>query len=235
MSLHRSLAALAALPVLAFAGAALADSCAVPANLAPAPAYVPPAEEVVRDQPVAHNLLALSWAPEWKRSNPPEHGARHGDFGFTLHGLWPNGAGKRHPRYCADAGPIDAETVRGMYCRMPSPGLLQHEWAAHGTCGWTSPADYFAVAARLYDSVKTPRLEQIPADQLTAGRVRSEFTALNPWLKREMIVVRIDGERRLGDVRLCYDLKFQPEACPGGLGAADDVLLRLTPSLSGRF
>jgi ribonuclease T2 len=235
MNPNPSLTALAVMMAAAFAGAASAESCPVPADLTPAPVYAPPPEEAVRDEPVAHNLLALSWAPEWKRSNEDYLGKDHGDFGFTLHGLWPNGAGKRHPRYCAEVGPIDAKTVKAMYCRTPSAGLLQHEWAAHGSCGWTRPADYFAIAARLFDSVKKPKLEGVPADQLTAGRVRSEFTALNPWLKHDMIVIRVDGEKRLGDVRLCYDLKFRPETCPGGPGVADDVLVKLTRSRSGRF
>jgi len=33
----------------------------------------------------------------------------------------------------------------------PSPSLQQHEWAAHGTCGWDSPEAYFAQAARMWD------------------------------------------------------------------------------------
>src|SRR5437764_212745 len=89
--------------VMASAGAAaqaasVAPSCVAPANLEPAPALTPPANEVVTGVPIAYYVLALSWTPQWCRSGGSGATASEMEcerpFGFTLHGLWPDGA---HP------------------------------------------------------------------------------------------------------------------------------------------
>jgi ribonuclease T2 len=122
-----------------------------------------------------------------------------------------------------------------MYCRTPSPELIQHEWAAHGACSWTDPQAYFARAAQLYDRIARPPIETIAPEALTAGAVRRAFMAKNPWLQPTMIYVQADREQRLTEVRLCYDLAFKPRACIGGAGAPDTQALHLTPSLTGAF
>jgi len=184
-------------------------------------------------------LLSINWTPEWRRTNGQGITAQHMEcrhpFGFTLHGLWPNGIGKPYPRYCTPVGQLPAAIVRRMYCRTPPPELLQHEWQAHGGCGWTDPDKFFALAARLYDRIAMPRVEDIAPGALTAGAVRRAFEGKNPWLRPEMIYVQTDRDDRLTEVRICYDLKFRPSACLGGNGAPDRVALKLTPSLSRAF
>ena len=156
-------------------------------------------------------------------------------FGFTLHGLWPNGAAPPYPRFCHPVGGLDANTARQMFCRTPSPTLLQHEWQAHGACGWTDAKAYFGQAARLFDAVVIPKIETIPADRLTAGAVRAAFIARNPAFAPQDVYIQTTRAEELTEVRLCYDLKFKPAACPGGTGAPDRVRLRLAPSRTGAF
>lgn len=229
------------LAALVLAGsAAAAPACQVPKGLAPAPVEAYDPAEVVSHIPTAYYLLAISWTPDWRRINgqtkattPPLDPERQPQ-GFALHGLWPNGkVGPPYPRYCRPVGTIDGATVRSMYCRTQSAALLQHEWQAHGSCGWATPAAYFRDAARLYDRVRLPRIEAIP--DLTAGRLRQAFTARNRWLPVDAVFVALDNEGRLTEVRLCYDLKYRPVACPGGAGAPDARRVRLTPSTRGRF
>lgn len=232
------------LPLLAAATVArpalAAPSCELPKNLRPAPVEAYDPADVVADIPTAYYLLAITWTPDWRRINgqtkattPPLDPERRPQ-GFGLHGLWPNGkVGPPYPRYCRPVGAIDARTVRSMYCRTPSAALLQHEWQAHGACGWDSPAAYFRDAARLYDRVTLPRIEAIPG--LTAGKLRQAFVGRNRGLPAEAIFVALDKEDRLTEVRLCYDLAYKPVACPGGAGAADARPVRLTPSATGRF
>ena len=229
------------LAALVLAGsAAAAPACQVPKGLAPAPVEAYDPAEVVSHIPTAYYLLAISWTPDWRRINgqtkattPPLDPERRPQ-GFALHGLWPNGkVGPPYPRYCRPVGTIDEATVRSMYCRTQSAALLQHEWQAHGSCGWATPAAYFRDAARLYDRVRLPRIEAIP--DLTAGRLRQAFTARNRWLPADAVFVALDNEGRLTEVRLCYDLKYRPVACPGGAGAPDSRRVRLTPSTRGRF
>ena len=122
-----------------------------------------------------------------------------------------------------------------MFCRTPSPTLLQHEWQAHGACGWTDPKAYFGQVARLFDQLKLPKVEAIAPDRLTAGAVRTAFVAANPSFAPQDVFVQTARDNALAEVRLCYDLKFKPTACPGGNGAPDGVHIHLAPSRTGAF
>jgi ribonuclease T2 len=229
--------------MLALAGASVqaAPVCAPPPGLTPALALTPRPDEIVRGVTVAHYVLALTWTPEWCRSGGSGASANEMEcgrpFGFTLHGLWPDGAHPPYPRFCHPAGALDVATVRGMYCRTPSPTLLQHEWQAHGTCAaWASPQAYFGQASALFDRLAIPRIEEIPAGELTAGAVRAAFAAKNPGLTAAGIFVQTRRETgALSEVRICYDLHFRPATCSGGAGAPDGVRMTLAPSGSGAF
>ena len=209
-------------------------SCTPPTVVTPAPAYTPPADEVVADEPTAFYMLALTWAPEDCRENADDPGyafqCRGHDFGFVLHGLWPNGAAKRHPRYCGPAPAIAAETVHQTACMTPSTTMQQHEWAAHGTCGWSTPEAYFEQAAKLWGDVSMPTL--VGRATMTAGDLREAFVAANPWMKREGIYIKTVEGDRLMDVRFCYDRLYRPMACPS-IGAPDRVMLTITPRRGG--
>jgi len=209
---------------------AAAPACVLPASVAPAPAYDPPADEIEADEPTAFYMLALTWAPEDCRDNGDRRGyeiqCRDNAFGFVLHGLWPNGAARRHPRYCGPAPAISPATVRKTACMTPSTVMQQHEWAAHGTCGWDTPEAYFEQAATLWDAVKMPA---ISAPSMTAGALRDAFVAANPWMKRDGIYIKTVDDNRLMDVRFCYDLAWRPMACRGSQGAGDDTVLTITP------
>ncbi|MDO9472256.1 MAG: ribonuclease [Caulobacter sp.] len=210
-----------------------APTCALPATITPAPSYTPPADEVVADEPTALYMLALTWAPEecHARAGDPDYATqcRTNAFGFVVHGLWPNGAQRRHPRYCGPAPAISPATVRRHSCMTPSPVMLQHEWAAHGTCGWETPEAYFEQAADLWDDVRQPVLS---STTMTAGAVRDAFVAANPWMKREGIYIKTVEGDRLMDVRVCYDLRYWPMACLS-IGAPDRVMLTITPKRAG--
>jgi ribonuclease T2 len=225
---------------IAPAGTALAQpACSPPSDLAPAASRPPPANEVQKGVVTAYYLLSLNWTPEWCRTNGQGITAQKMEcghpFGFTLHGLWPDGAAPPYPRYCNRVGRLDAAMVKRMYCRTPSPELLQHEWAAHGSCGWTRSEAYFGQASTLYDRIVMPRIETIAPDALTAGAVRQAFTARNPWLDKDAVYVQLDHSQRLTEVRICYDLKYKATACQGGNGAPDQAHIRLTPSLTRAF
>lgn len=223
----------AGLPALA------APACSPPASLRPAPVIDPPADEIVSGVTNAVYLLALNWTPQWCRTGGAGATAKEMEcdqaFGFTLHGLWPNGVAKPYPRFCKPVGGLDPATVRAMFCRTPSPTLLQHEWQAHGACGWSDPKAYFERAARLFDHLVMPKIEAIPADRLTAGAIRAAFIVRNPAFAPGDISIQTTRAEELAEVRLCYDLKFKPTACPGGAGAPDGVHLRLAPSRTGAF
>jgi ribonuclease T2 len=212
-----------------FATPALAQTaCTLPPAVEAPPAPRVRADEVVRNVPVAYYVLALSWSPEYCRTRKASRydtiQCRDNRFGWVLHGLWPNGAGPRHPANCAAPTQLPTATLRRHLCTTPSPSLLQHEWVQHGSCAFKTPDEYFSRAAALYASVKRPS----PARAKTAGDVRTAFNAANPGFPRNGIFVGTESGR-LEEVRVCYDLKFQPRACPQR-GAPDTFALTVTPS-----
>lgn len=227
---------LVALAILAFANSAQAadgPNCAIPRDIRPAKSRPPPAHEVSKGVPTASYMLALTWSPEWcrTRANVPDAKVQCRDnrFGFVVHGLWPNGGGKTHPRYCGPAPALNVATVRANLCMTPSADLLQHEWAAHGTCGWSAPEPYFAKAAELWRAIKAPSLAFPAGRTVTAGDVRTAFAARNPPLRRDALFLKVGDSNRLQEVRVCYDLRFKPARCARGVGAPDHVSIRIQP------
>lgn len=204
-------------------------ACHLPRTITPAPELTPSANEIVRDAPTAFYMLALTWAPEACRTRGADPAfatqCRDNNFGFILHGLWPNGPDGRHPRYCGPAPALSATAVRRHLCMIPSAESLQHEWAAHGTCGWSSPEAYYRQSAILWRAVKQPPM----AATMTAGQIRDAFVKANPRFPRQGVNIRLTGDSRLQDVRLCYDLRYRPAACTGGVGPADEVTVHVTP------
>jgi len=225
------IAALAALALASGAQASAIKSCAVPPRVNPVAAEIPPADEIHTDVPIAAYLLALFWSPEACRSGIPESDkviqCQNNHFGFTVHGLWPNGPDRIHPRYCKPGAPLSPATVKANLCMTPSPWLLQHEWQAHGVCRWDSPEAYFKKAQKVRKSLDVPDLTP-SGDTMTAGQIRDAFLKRNKGMTRDGLNVRVkDG--RLTEVWVCLNLKFKPAACRGGNGAPDAVQVRVTP------
>lgn len=233
---------IALLPLLALTGCDLpvataptampmaVESCVLPTRLpAPHMEVVKP-EDVVADRPILFHMLAVTWMPETCRNGGDGQGdmacSGPNTFGWTLHGLWPNSDGRPYPRYCRAATRVSDATIRAELCRTPSVDLVQHEWAAHGTCGWETPEAYFAQSARMYDKLARPT----PREGMTAGQLRDAFVAANPGLPRDSVYVATTDRVRLREVRICNDLSFNPRSCPGGeVGAPDATVLTVEP------
>ncbi len=215
-------ASVALIPAMALAQP---QSCAVPSPLPRYRAEAPPAGQV-RKVPVAGYLLTLSWSPQYCRD---KGASRDGDvqcgrgarFGFVLHGLWPEGETSAYPAWCREAELIDESLVRQHFCMTPSPQLLQHEWAKHGTCMTDKPEKYFQAASLLFKAVKTPDMNALSRRKPSVGAFASAFAKANPGLTPEMLRVTTNAGGWLQEVRICLDRGFRPEQCPKGGGAAD--------------
>lgn len=225
-------AAAAVLTLASGAQASSLKSCAVPPVVTPAPAEVPPADEIHPDVPIAAYLLALYWSPEACRAGIPESDKKiqcqTNRFGFTVHGLWPNGPDKVHPRYCKPSPPMSPATVKANLCMTPSPWLLQHEWQAHGTCNWATPEDYFKKAQKVREGLNVPDLDPGADQVMTAGEIRQAFLSRNRGVRAEGLNVRVKNGR-LTEVWVCMDIKYKWAACRGGNGAPDQAVVTVTP------
>ena len=213
---------------------AQAYSCAVPSGILPVRPDLPSAEQPARDIPIGSYTLAISWTPQYCRDNADRPAARlqcgsGNRFGFTLHGLWPDGVGKTWPQYCRPTGIVPQPVLRAHLCATPSAQLMQHEWAKHGTCmpGYR-PAKFFAQSGALYAKLRYPDMDALSRAPLTAGRFVAAMARANPGLGATMMRVTANKQGWLDEVWICLDRRFRYRRCPvhqGGL--APNAALRI--------
>jgi ribonuclease T2 len=174
-------------------------------------------------------VLSLSWSPTWCALTGDARGAdqcdpRH-DFGFTLHGLWPQ-YDLGWPGSCRtrERPPTRAETA-AMADIMGSGGLAWHEWKKHGTCSGLAAADYFALARRAYEGAAIPDYFRALHQTLRvdAAVVEDAFLEADPALDRNMVTVTCE-RGMIDEVRLCLTRDLEPRAC--GDDAARDCRMK---------
>jgi ribonuclease T2 len=224
-------AALAAVAlVLPLPAAAQAFQCRPPVRPSMPPA---PAQGQTVRMPIARYTLAASWSPEHCKSrgssDPLQCGGKTGRFGFVLHGLWPEGAAGRWPQWCSSTPRPTLAQLSENLCMTPSPRLLEHAWAKHGSCMAKRPEAYFKIATILWRSIRWPDADRLSRqDGLTVGDLRSAFVARNPDWPREAIGVDTSRTGWLRELRLCYGLDYLPKACPRyAYGPRDSAALRI--------
>lgn len=219
----RRAVALVALGLASMPGPVFAQSyqCRMPEKLSPLPPAKRGRDAVKRVVPVAGYTLALSWSPEFCRGREDDAGQalqcsrRFGEFGFVLHGLWPEGKTATYPQYCATRpSPVPLSVVRQNLCSMPSQALIQHQWDKHGSCMARDPARYFQTARQLYQAVKLPDMERLSRRPLTQGMLKREIARLNPGMPATAIAIKANGRGWLQEARLCLGLDYRPRACP---------------------
>lgn len=184
------------------------------------------ASQPARVVPIGGYTLAITWSPQYCRDHARDPGARFqcgsaNRFGFTLHGLWPDGIGAEWPQYCRRTTLLPAKLIRGMMCTTPSAQLIQHEWAKHGTCmAGTSPAQYFARSRGLYAQLRFPDMAALSRGPLTAGRFAAAMARANPGVDADMMRVTATRGGWLDEVWLCLDRRFRHARCAAHAGGA---------------
>lgn len=226
-----SFAALALVPGIA---QAQAYRCAVPISVERPRPDRAGSDQPQRILPIGGYTLALTWAPEYCRGHARDAGARFqcgggNRFGFTLHGLWPDGVGKDWPQYCRSTALLPPRVIRGNLCATPSPQLLQHEWAKHGTCmpGQT-PQAYFARSTGLFATLRYPDMDALSRAPLTAGRLAAALAKANPGLPAEAVRVTVHRQGWLDELWLCLDTRFRYDRCRADSGGvASNVAVKV--------
>src|SRR6516225_2679143 len=130
-------------------------------------------------------LLTLSWAPQFCATNPNGRGtaecnpSKH--MGLVVHGLWPQYNNGSWPQDCSSTPPVGQSTVNHMLPMMPGKGLIQHEWAKHGTCSGLSMKDYFGAIEKLYSDLKVPDEFKNPVtkSESSPGDIEAAFASAN--------------------------------------------------------
>lgn len=162
----------------------------------------------------SYYLLSLSWSPQYCATD-----ARPGDVQcrqprtFIAHGLWPQKV-RGYPKNCGVGEYLDEALIQQMLPIMPSKQLIIHEWRTHGVCTRQSAESYFDTLTRAYRRTGVPREYKTLERYLstTVEEIKTNFIAVNPSLKPNMLAVQCDG-RYLQEVRVCMSLSLKPLAC----------------------
>ncbi|MEK7342914.1 MAG: ribonuclease T2 [Pseudomonadota bacterium] len=222
--------ALVTLAMLMAPGVALAQAnqCRLPSVIPRPHVEGPTADEPKRVLPIGYYTLAVSWTPQYCKT--ARGGARDAfqcgsgnRFGFTLHGLWPDGYGKEWPQYCKPAGVLPRRIVRDHLCATPSVQLIQHEWVKHGTCMPTTPTKFFALSRRLYHALRYPDMAALARREvISAQDFRQAFAAANKGMVADGLRLNLTREGALSEVWVCMDKRYRYIACPPQQGGVRD-------------
>jgi len=222
-------AALAATMLAALPAAAQAQSyaCAIPESVPRPHPELPTAKEPARRLPIGGYTLALTWSPEYCYSHRKDEFAGFqcngsSRFGFTLHGLWPDGVGKQWPQYCAATPLLSPATIRRHLCATPSAQLLQHEWAKHGTCVGGTPDAYFARSTGLYAKLRYPDMMALSRRSLSVGQFKAAMARANRGVPANAIRVTAN-KGWLDELWLCLDKSDRYVRCKTGTGGLPDA------------
>lgn len=215
---------------------AQAAQCDIPPQMPRPRPDLPNSDQPRRLLPIGGYTLALTWSPQYcataKGSDDAFQCKRHnGRFGFTLHGLWPDGVGKDWPQYCRATDLLPRPVIRQNLCSTPSIQLLQHEWAKHGTCMTTKPELYFNLSRTLYRLIRYPDMAALTRHRnLTVSQFAQAFAAANKGMRAEMMRVTTTRDNRLDEIWLCMDKALEFARCPAHQGGASEkASLRITP------
>jgi ribonuclease T2 len=167
-------------------------------------------------------VLSLSWSPSWCDLEGDGKGAdqcdaRH-DYGFTLHGLWPQFE-QGWPSFCQTVErPPSRQMTAEMVDIMGSGGLAWHQWDKHGRCSGLSAEQYFSTSRAAYDAVQRPEVFRRLLKPLTfpATVVETAFVQANPNLSRDMISVTCK-RGHFQEVHICLTKDLQPRKCGADL------------------
>lgn len=162
-------------------------------------------------------VLSLSWSPQHCASHnsgaDDPQCATHRKYGFVVHGLWPQ-YDSGFPQSCAVGGAVDQAVIDDVIDIMPSPTLIRHEWAKHGTCSGMAPAAYFKKVRAAYSTLQVPAPYQNPGNALRipASQIKQEFQHANSGLSANDLAVLCSG-KFLQEVRVCFDKNLHLRGC----------------------
>lgn len=228
------------LPILLLAAPAnalaQAAQCSLPAQLPRPQVEGPTDDQPRRVLPIGSYTLAISWSPQYcsgeqGRQDDFQCSGRNGRFGFTLHGLWPDGYGKDWPQYCKPAAPLSRTIIRQHLCATPSVQLIQHEWVKHGTCMPTTPDRFFALSRKFYHALRYPDMVALARRPVVTARAFAEaFAAANRGLRADMMRVTATRDNWLSEVWFCMDRKMRYTRCPAHQGGVSpETVLKIAP------
>lgn len=172
----------------------------------------------------SYYMLVLSDVPDFcdqARGNkdPRECGAGR-RIGFVVHGLWPQGETSRGPEFCGPASPVSLAIIQVTLKYIPTESLIQHEWAAHGTCSGLGAEEYFAAVRKARNAVTVPaELNQpIQKQVFSPAQIALKVAAANPAFPKTAFRTSCYRDGKLEEIRICLNKDLSPRACGPSAG-----------------
>jgi ribonuclease T2 len=177
--------------------------------------------------------LSLSWAPNYCASHPSDSSSecKAGNHtAFVLHGLWPSSNDDpMKPLSCAPARPVASDIVQHMLEYFPNRGLIQHEWAKHGTCSGLSSAQYFNKVEQASKAVRVPdRYKNLNhPQQISVHDLEQDFAQAN-HAPHEVFRLSCHAGQLVG-LEACLDKDLHYQACPETARECPSSQVKLAP------
>ena len=163
-------------------------------------------------------VLALSWTPTWCALEGDARGSEQcdasKDFGWTLHGLWPQ-FHQGWPSFCRTSARQPSRSMtNGMSDIMGTSGLAWHQWKKHGTCSGLSASDYYALSREAYRTINRPALFRKLKDpvKVPAKVIEEAFLKENTHLKANQLTITCK-KGRIQEARVCLSKELEPVPC----------------------
>jgi ribonuclease T2 len=159
--------------------------------------------------------LSMSWSPSFCATHTDPHQCATGrQFGFVLHGLWPQYQ-QGYPQSCSRQR-ITPALEKKYGPLFASPKLIRHEWPTHGTCSGLTPQQYFDLTAKLKQGLVIPADYRRPSApvRVSSAAFAQAFMASNPGLAEASVLPFCsDGGRFLQEIHVCYSKSGQSQGC----------------------
>lgn len=178
-------------------------------------------------------LLSLSWAPNYCASHPTDSSSEcqaGNHTAFVLHGLWPSSNDDpMKPLNCKPARPVASGIVQHMLEYFPDKGLIQHEWAKHGTCSGLSSAQYFDKVEQAFKAVQVPdRYKNFDhSQQVSVKDLENDFAQANSAPAKSFRLSCHAGQ--LVALEACLDKDLHYQACPASARECPSNQVKLAP------
>lgn len=180
-------------------------------------------------------LLTLSWAPEFCATHSSNATSSECDpkrhYGFVVHGLWPENNNGSYPQHCGSAQPVSQSIVQELLPIIPDRGLIQHEWATHGTCSGLDAQNYFGNVEKAFHQIQIPAEYRAPSQPIEASPsdIEQKFAAAN-HAPSGAFRVSCSGSEFVA-VEACLTKDLQYRQCGSGLRdcRASQVEIHPTP------
>lgn len=186
-------------------------------------------------------MLTMAWSPEYCAQKPSEKQCKqavvdHTYRGFVIAELAPMlNSGKPLP--CAKSeGAIPDELLTRTRDVMLSFLHVRYQWKKYGGCTQGSIDDHFMFVERIYRKIEIPDQYRDPNDYLetTVPALQKAFAARNPGFADDSFSVACASNRRISEVRVCFDPELHPRSCGREIkGSCPEGRILLRPSAVG--